>query len=132
MALASTSSNLSLANPAWQQLQLQKAQRDADQAMQNARSLQARAREAQGIADRAQENARSLKGQSEHALSTAEQAQRGLVGMKSADQMKSRLSDIYERVAQSQQSREASATVQPQPVVNSAGQTTGILISTTA
>lgn len=135
MALASTAGSLALPSSGWQQLQLQKAQREADQAMQNARSLQGRAKEAERVADRAQENARSLRGQSEHALNSAEQAKRGVVGMKSTDQLKIRLSDIYERVAQSQQvqpSRESTETVQAQPVVNSDGQKTGTLISTTA
>lgn len=135
MAISSTSSQ-SPGSGIWSQIQQQQAQRNADQAEQQARALQARAREAQSTADRAQENARSLKVQSGQAQGEAESARRGLASLQSRDNMLTRLGSQVERVAAALTT--PTEVVQPspvavaQPVVNAYGQATGTTVNVTA
>lgn len=79
------------------QLQMQQAERTADQAEQSARSLRARSDAAQRKADRAQDEARTLKVQSSEAQATADSARRGLASLDASQQTQSRLEDIYIR-----------------------------------
>lgn len=67
----------------WGQLQMQLAQRNAEQAEQRARALQSEARVAQGEADRAQERARELDSSSSQARSEADGARRNLSALSS-------------------------------------------------
>lgn len=129
MAISSTSAAQGAASLVWQQLQLQQAQKNAERAEQSARTLRRQASEAQRAADGAQENARTLKVESGRADATADLAKRGVAGLASVAEMKTQLSDTYTRVAAAQK---ASDAAEPQAVVNTAGQTTGTVISTTA
>lgn len=110
-----------------QQLQLQQAQRNADQAAQNARTLQAQASDAQRVADRAQDKARTLKVAANQAQTIAGQAAMGLQATRSWGQAKVQLSNTYTQVAQAQQT-----APKAQPVLNAQGQVTGSKVNVTA
>lgn len=135
MAVSAGAGMQAAGNGIWGQIQQQQAQRNADQAEQQARALQARAQQAQAVADRAQENARSLKVQSGQAQDTAESARRGVVALKSRDdmlaQLDQRLAKVVEAVAPQQPERPQAAPAS-QPVTNVFGQTTGTLVNVTA
>ena len=135
MAVSASSGLQSPGSGIWGQIQQQQAQRNADQAGQQARALQARARQAQGVADQAQENASSLKVQSTQAQGTAESARRGLVAMKSQDgmlaQLNQQVAQVVDAVATQSPAVQAEAEA-PQPVTNAFGQTTGTLVNVTA
>lgn len=135
MAVSAGSGLQSPGSGIWGQIQQQQAQRNADQAEQQARVLQARARQAQVVADQAQENASSLKVQSSQAQGTAESARRGLVAMKSQDDMLVRLNQQVGQVVdavETQTSAVQAEAAAPQPVTNVFGQTTGTLVNVTA
>lgn len=115
------------------QLQMQQAERSADQAEQNARSLRARSDAAQRKADRAQDEARTLKVQSSEAQATADSARRGLASLDAGRQTQSSLADIYTRVfvpASDPATESSGASL----VVTAAASTpsTGSLVDTTA
>jgi len=135
MAVSASSGLQSPGSGIWGQIQQQQAQRNADQAEQQARALQARARQAQVVADQAQENASSLKVQSSQAQGTAESARRGLVAMKSQDdmlvQLNQQVGQVVDAVATQSPAVQAEAAA-PQPVTNAFGQTTGTLVNVTA
>ena len=133
MAVSSLSSNQSISSVAWQQIQKQQAQRNADRAQQAAQSLQAQARSAQSVANRAQENARSISVEASQADSRANQAQQGLVSLKSIGEIQSGFDDLRQQIS-SVLSKDfaVSEPAQPVPVVNTSGQQTGTLISVTA
>lgn len=132
MQVASFSSSSSLGGGAWAQVQQQQAQRNADQAAQQARALQGRAREAQANADRAQESARSLRVQSNQAQSEAASAQQGLAALSSLGEVDVELSDLREQVAKVLSPAVATPTEPLVPVVNVFGQETGTLVNVTA
>lgn len=135
MAVSASSGLQSPGSGIWGQIQQQQAQRNADQAEQQARALQARARQAQVVADQAQETASSLKVQSSQAQGTAESAQRGLVAMKSRDDMLVQLNQQVGQVADAVVKQSPAVQVEavaPQPVTNTSGQTTGTLVNVTA
>jgi hypothetical protein len=134
MAILSTASGAqSAAQYGWEQLKLQQAQRNADQAQQTAQSLLVQAQDAQRTADRAQDNARSLSVQAEQAQTNAGQAAQGLAAIKTVDQMQSQLITVVDQVVQRQQKSLPTPPQQPStPVVNTQGQTTGRVINTTA
>jgi len=117
----------------WKQLQVQQAQRNADQAEQTARALQAQAGEARRSATRAQENARSLEVQSGQAQTYASRARQGVAASRSEGEMLSNLAGTYDRVVQKMQPSQSQQSPQaPAPVVNGQGQTTGQLLNVTA
>lgn len=97
MAL-SVSSAQSIGSSISQQLTLQLAQRNADQAEVNARALKAQADTAQRQADQAQDDARTRKVAAQQADSDAQSAQRTLTGLQSAQTTQTQLSDVYQRV----------------------------------
>ncbi|HEX6736399.1 MAG TPA: hypothetical protein VF096_16460 [Azonexus sp.] len=131
MAIAASAGLQSPGSGIWGQVQQQQAQRNADQAEQQARTLQAQARQAQSVADQAQENARSLKVESSQARADADNAQRGVVALRSLNEVQSGFSELREQIAQVVQTPVASQ--QPAaPVVNTSGQTTGTLVNVTA
>lgn len=133
MALAAASANQSAASGLWAQIQQQQAQRTADQAEQNARSLRAKAQDAQSVAERAQENARSLKVQSNQADGESSQARLNLAMQAEGGEVQARLSDLHDQINQVLASNlTASATTNSVPVINSLGQTTGSLVNVTA
>lgn len=129
MPVTSTSSAQSAASGLWAQIQQQQAQRNANQAEQQASALQARAQTAQSVADRAQESARSLKVQSNQAQGEASQAQRSLVTLNSVGEVQTRLSDLHEQISKVLQPE---TTASLAPVVNAFGQSTGTLVNVTA
>ncbi|MDP3538994.1 MAG: hypothetical protein Q8S26_09850 [Azonexus sp.] len=123
---------------AWAQVQQLQAQRNADQAAQQASALQSRARAAQSVADRAQENARSLQVQSSQAQGDAQSAKRNLAALDSLGEVQTQLSGLREQISSILSPKVASpaaTTVAAEPVVgviNSSGQTTGTLVNVTA
>lgn len=134
MAIAASAGLQSSGSGIWGQIQQQQAQRNADQAEQQARALQARARQAQSVADQAQETARSLKVQSGQAQDSAESARRGLLAMKSRDDMLVQLDRRVSQAAAAAAPEPQVAVSEPavQPVTNAFGQTTGTLVNVTA
>lgn len=134
MAITSSSGVQSPSSGIWGQIQQQQAQRNADQAEQQARALQSRAREAQTVADRAQENARSLKVQSGQAQGNAESARRGLAAMESIGEVQTRISGLREQIstALAPAGTPVAATAEPATVINVFGQATGTLVNVTA
>lgn len=147
MLLSTSSSSQSPASLIGQQLRIQQAQRNADRAEQEARSLQVSAQAAEARANREQENARSLKVQWGQAESEAGQARLGLNAVKSASQALTRLDNRVDQAIETQQKAApepvAATPVAAVPVVtelssagqgvvNSEGQTTGTVINTTA
>ncbi len=114
----------------WAQIQQQQAQKNADQARQQARALQAQARQAQTAADRAQENARLLQSKSSQAQVNADHAQRGVQAMKSLKQIQQGIGELRSQIAEAVQTP-SSAQPSP-PVVNSSGQMTGTQVNVTA
>lgn len=133
--MASVSSTSSANQYGWQQLKLQQAVRNADQAEQEAQSLKTQANDAQRVADRAQENARSLYVQSDQAQAKAGQARQGLVAIGTAQQSVTQLSNTVDQVLTRKPvstSTTQSTSTSPAAVVNSQGQVTGTVINTTA
>ncbi len=113
-----------------QQLKVQQAKQNAEQAEFAARALRAQANEVQQAADRAQEEARSLFVRSDQAQSAAGQARQGLAMLKSFDTMQTRLVNAISQAGERQvQMQQASA---PAPVVNTSGQVTGTVVNTVA
>lgn len=131
MAIAASAGLPSSGSGIWGQIQQQQAQRNADQAEQQARALQARAQQAQAAADQAQENARSLKVESTQARVEADSAQRGVVAMKSLNEVQGGLSTLREQIGQVLETSLAEPG-QPAPVINTSGQQTGTLVNVTA
>ncbi len=130
MAIAASAGLASPGAGLWAQIQQQQAQRNADQAEQRARALQAQARQAQSVADHAQENARSLKMESSQARVDADSARRGVVAMKSASEVGQGIGELRAQLAGA--AAEPAASQPAAPVVNAAGQTTGTRINVTA
>lgn len=134
MPVTSTSAAQSPGSGIWIQIQQQQAQRNADQAEQQARSLQVKARGAQTVADRALENARSLKVQSGQAQGEANSAKRGLAAQQSVEQVQTQLSGLREQInaVLSPQETVQPVAESPAPVINALGQQTGTLVNVTA
>lgn len=131
--LSSTAGAQSVTQYGWEQLKLQQAQRNADQAQQTAQSLQVQAQDAQRTADKAQENARSLSVQAEQAQGDAGRAEQGLAAITTSGQTQIQLTNAFNQAAQQQSAQPATPpTQQPSPVVNAQGQTTGRVINTSA
>lgn len=146
MAISSTSPAQSLNSGIFVQVQQQQAQRSADQAERQARSLQAQARDAQTVASRAQENARSLKVQANQAQGEASSARQGLVALKSGDELQTQLGGLHDQISailkpETDSSAISSLGSAPAsissasalvPVINSFGQSTGALVNVIA
>lgn len=106
-----------------EQLQLQVAQRSAERAQQNARSLKSEADSAQQTANRAQEKARGLQVEADQAQANAERASDGL---KTREALSSRMSELYDRLNQ------ARATPNPSAVASVSEAGKGVLVDTKA
>lgn len=141
MAVTSSVGGQSLTSSFYRQGLLEQAQRNAERAEQEARSLAASARAAQQVADRAQENARDLKVQSTQASSDAGRARQGVSALRSTAEARTELGARIERVAEvlttssdpvAPLASTAPAAVAPTSVVNTDGQTVGTLISVAA
>lgn len=130
-----------------QQLRLQQAKRNAEQAEQTAQSLAAQANSAQRTAQSAQDNADALSVQSSQAQSNANQTRQGVAALSSEQQAVSRLASTADQVIERTQpatttttattatqstSSTSEATSTAASVVNSQGQVTGTIINTTA
>lgn len=146
MAIVSTSSAQGLSSGVFAQIQQQQAQRNADQAERQARSLQAQAQGAQTVAARAQESARSLKVEAGQAKDDASSARQGLAALKSLGEVQTQLGGLRDQIKEvlsletdsapvSTASSTLTGTAIPTsltPVVNIFGQPTGTLVNVTA
>lgn len=127
MAISSSATSAQTIAPAvWQTLQLQLAQRNADQARQNARNLQAEAAQAQASADQADQQARAIGRDAQQAQFVAGQADRNLTTAQSGVQVQAFVSRLAQNVHQAVQ------TLQAPPVVNTQGQVTGQVVNVKA
>jgi Fe-S cluster assembly scaffold protein SufB len=134
MPVTSASGVQSPGSGIWVQIHQQRAQRNADQAEQQARSLHLRAREAQASADRAQENARSLNVQAGQAESESNRAKQGLAAQEALGKVQTQLSGWREQIGSALAPQELAQPVaeSPAPVTNALGQQTGTLVNVTA
>lgn len=119
----------------WAQIQQQQAQRTADQAEQQARSLKLMAQDAEATAAQAQENARTLKVQSNQAQGEAESARRGVAAMKSLGVVQAQFAGLRQQISDVLSPADTSASTGAAlaaPVLNAYGQQTGNLVNVTA
>lgn len=130
MAITPPSSSQSLNGAVWAQLQQQQAQRAADQAEQNARSLQFKARDAEAQAVRAQEKARTIKVEYSQAEKEVGSTRQNLLTLESVAQLQDGLQLVRERISSSTLVEATSASVTG--VINAEGQQTGTLVDVTA
>lgn len=130
MAVSSTSTAQSASSVISQQLRVQQAERNADQAEASARSLRQAVAAAQRNADRAQEGARTLQVQSAQADSAVGAARQQVASVASAIQLQGGFDAIREQIAASLQTLDQ--PVVSAAVVNAEGQTTGTLVNVTA
>lgn len=110
-----------------EQLRIQQAQRNADQAEAAARALRREATSAQREADNAQESARSLKVRSDQAQSDAGEARQQVTSLAQVQTVQQGFETLRTQIAEGLQSLDA-----PAPTVNAEGQTTGVLVNVTA
>jgi type II secretory pathway pseudopilin PulG len=140
MAISSTLTGQGFNSAGFAQIQQQQAQRNADQAEQQARALQAKAQSARAVAGRAQETARSLAAQASQAQGDASGARQSLSALKSLGEVQAQLGGVREQisavlnpeVATDSGSVENSASTASSPVINVFGETTGTLVNVTA
>lgn len=134
--MVSVSSTSSASQSVLQQLSLQQAKRNADQAEERARSLKAQANEAQQAANQSQERARALEVESSQAQEDASQARSGLASLKASpvEQTMTTLSKVTSKTASQTPTPTPAPTVAAQPAtsVNSQGQVTGKLVNVVA
>ena len=109
------------------QLRVQQAKRNADQAEAAARALRRAATSAQQAADSAQENARSLQVRSSQAQIDAGQARQQVTSLQSVRSLQQGFETVRSQIAEGLKSLDA-----PAPTVNAEGQTTGTLVNVTA
>lgn len=132
MAIPSaTSPNQSIAPSVMQTLQLQQAQRNADQARQNAHALQSAAAQAQVTADQADQQARAIGREAQQAQYIANQATQSLTTAQSGRQVQSRIGQIAQAVHQAVQAQPTPPAT-PAPVLNVQGQVTGQVVNVKA
>ncbi len=100
--LSPTSGAQAATQAGYQQLKLQQARRNAEQAEQTAQGLRAQASAAQQTANQAQETARSLSTQADQAKFSAGQARQGLAAIDSLKTTESTLLRAYDTAIQTQ------------------------------
>lgn len=136
MASSSISSAQSPGVVVWAEIQQQQAQRAADQAEQNARSLKMKARDAEAEALRAQEDARTTNLEYDKAENKAGIAKQNLVQMKSVGRLQDGFQEIRNEIASSTLENTTSAKIASGAtstgVTNAYGQQTGTLVNVTA
>ena len=122
-----------------QQLVMQRAQRNADQAEANARAIAAQAVSAQREADRAQANASSLRSASSNAEASANLAQLNVSSIKANATSDQQMDTFYQRVSAAQAAQPATGTgttaavaATTAVVTVSAAPTTGTQVDTVA
>lgn len=125
------SNTQAITSAAFAQIQRQQAERNAEQAEQRARSLQAAARQANAEADRAQERARTLEVETDQAVNEAGRARSGLAAGQSMQQLSTRLGNMAEQVRDDPppETTPVEASPAPNPVINTQGQVTGTVIN---
>lgn len=119
----------------WTQIQQQQAQRNADQAERQARSLKAMAQDAEATAEQAQENARTLKVQSNQAQGEAVNARRSVAAMKSLGVLQAQFVGLRQQISDvlsPEKPSTLSGTVLATTVINAYGQPTGSTVNVTA
>jgi predicted nucleic acid-binding Zn-ribbon protein len=121
-----------LASNVFGQLQQQQAQRRAEQADSRAQALRSEAQAAQDEANQAEEKARALKTESSQASDNAQAARRHAVALKSLGESQAQLSDLRTQLAPVVASVQTAATATAQPFINADGQTTGLVVNTSA
>lgn len=94
----------------YQQLKLQQAQRNAEQAESTARTLREQAANAQARADQAQEAAREIAVRSDQAQNSAGSARAGLEALRSLSDTSARLQDTYTRISEAINGQNTSET----------------------
>lgn len=109
------------------QLRVQQAKRNADQAEAAARALRRAATSAQQAADSAQEDARALQVRSNQAQVDAGQARQQVTSLQSVRTVQEGFETVRSQIAEGLKSLDA-----PAPTVNAEGQTTGMLVNVTA
>ena len=137
MAISSAFGAQSTSGVVWAQIQQQQAQRAADQAEQNARSLKIKAKQAEVDASRAQEEARTANIESDKAQSKAGNARQNLVSLESARKLQEGLQAVRDKIADStlvgaNSSTSSSEAPSAAGVTNAYGQQTGTLVNVTA
>ncbi len=125
-----TSPTQSLAPSISQTLQLQMAQRNAEQARENARSLQSEAARAEVAAEQADERAQTLGREAQQAKSVSSQADQSLVSAQTGMRLQAQMGQLAQSVHQATQTLQVPQA--PTPVINTMGQTTGQLVNTKA
>jgi hypothetical protein len=113
---------------ALQDLKVQQAKRQAQQAESVARSLSAAANAAQGEAERAIENARALYLRSNQAASAAGQARQAVGQLQATADIGMHVAATVSQASE----RVTGAQMVSGPVVNTSGQVTGTVVNTTA
>lgn len=133
-AILSSAGTSSATQAGVEQLRVLQAEKNADRAMQTAKTLADQAREARYNANKAQERARELSSQSSQAQTNAGRAQQGLQAMKTSSQMQTQLSGVATQVIERQETAQpvSTAAEQAPPVVNTQGQLTGTVVNTSA
>jgi len=143
MAIDSSTSGLgSVTQFGWQQLKLQQAKRNADQAEQTARLLQQQASAAKSEADRAQEKARNLGVQADQAQSYAVRTRQGLSALTAGASAQSQLTYVIDQalnrptasssLTQSLLDQSTAGQDKFSSAANTQTATTGTIINTTA
>ncbi|MBI5922087.1 MAG: hypothetical protein HY847_10650 [Betaproteobacteria bacterium] len=135
MAIDPSASGLgSVTQFGWQQLKLQQAKRNADQAEQTAQILQQQASVAKREADRAQEHARSLGVQSDQAQSLAVRARQGLAALSAGASSQTQLTYVIDQALNRQSTAPSTSASQDKfsSVATTQASTTGTIINTTA
>lgn len=127
MSSISATASGSLSGFMSEQLRVQQAQRNAEQAEASARALRQKANSAQQEADQAQESARTLKVQSDDAQTRAGRARQEVVSVESVSTMQQGFEAVRELAVETVEAFDA-----PTPTVNAEGQTTGTLVNVTA
>jgi hypothetical protein len=126
------SASSSVSQSGLQQMRLQQAVRNADQAEQNARSLRNQADSAQRVAAQAQEGARAISIQAGQAQDRAGQARQSVAAQESYAITSTQLGEIYTGVAEKLQVVDTPVAVAAPTVVNAQGQVTGGNVNVTA
>ncbi len=138
--MPTVSSTASVSNTIWQQVRAQQAQREAAQADQAARALQAQANDARATADRAIEDARSLEVKASQARTKANETNMNLRAFESMTQtqveLAGRYSGLPETIAQTRTSASAPSTTAAAATTTTTGTTStaslGTVVNTTA
>ncbi len=127
-----TASSLSLASGSFiQSFQRQQAQRNADQAYQNAQSLQSRAREARQDAARAQQTARELEIRAGQAQSEASRLSLNVKASSAIETTQSNLNASYSKLSEQITTARADA-YGATATINPPASSVGAMVDTTA